>query len=548
MQPKVWPHWVPRRLEVEKTLPQYIQWWAEWAPERVALAYYGTDITYRRLNAMCNRFANALVRLGVSPGDRVALFMQNSIEFVISYVGSLKAGAIVVPINPMLKAEELQYMLSDSGAKVVVLQDSLIPELEKITDNIPVKAGIVTSLRQYLPSIPVIPLSEEMAERARSSSDYLRFHKLVDEAPESPIDRSEMDAVALLEYTGGTTGLPKGAMLTNRAIVVACVATMFWYNYDESDVFMGVTPFFHIMGQQQMMATALVTGAKVVVLPRFQVDIVKSACEYYGCTAWVTAPTAIIALINAEVSLPSLRIFWTGGASISTDLQKRMQQLAPRAIIGEGYGLTEALPQGGAITPLMRWKPGYVGIPQISELKIVDPDDPNRERKVEEEGEILLKGPTIMVGYWRREQETQEAFMNGWLLTGDIGAVDEEGYLRLAGRKKEIIKCSGYSVFPAEVEALLYKHPAVKEAAVIGIPDEYRGESPKAFIVLKDEFRGSVKEEDILEWAKEHIAAYKRPREVEFRDELPKSAAGKVLRRVLAEEEAKKYANGEKRE
>jgi long-chain acyl-CoA synthetase len=246
-------------------------------------------------------------------------------------------------------------------------------------------------------------------------------------------------------------------------------------------------------------------------------------------------------MIIALLSLPNIRdynlqsIFSlnTGGAPVSVELQRQLKELLPRTIVGEGYGMSETLPQGGATTPLYRYKPGFVGIPQLNDIRIFDLETGTVEMPPSEQGEITIKGPAMMKGYWNKLEESAEVLRDGWLYTGDIGLMDEEGYIKLLGRKRELIKCSGFSVFPAEVEDLLYRHPSVKEAAVIGIPDAYRGESPKAFIVLKNEFVGKITEKEILNWAKENMAAYKRPKVVEFREDLPKSGAGKVLKRLL---------------
>jgi long-chain acyl-CoA synthetase len=250
---------------------------------------------------------------------------------------------------------------------------------------------------------------------------------------------------------------------------------------------------------------------------------------------------ALLSLPNIkDYDFSSFRCLSTGGSPVSVELQKKIKELAPRASIGEGYGLTECLSQGGASTPLYRYKPGFVGIPQLNDIKIMDIETGTREMGLNQKGEIVIKGPGVMQGYWNRPEETEEVLRDGWFYSGDLGLMDEEGYIKFLGRKKELIKCSGYSVFPAEVEDLLYRHPAIKEAAVIGMSDPYRGESPKAFIVLKPEYRGKVREEEIIEWSKDNMAAYKRPRVIEFRQELPKSAAGKILKRLLADEDKKK--------
>jgi len=250
---------------------------------------------------------------------------------------------------------------------------------------------------------------------------------------------------------------------------------------------------------------------------------------------------ALLSLPNVkDYDFTSFRCLWTGGASISVELQNRLKELAPDTVIGEGYGLSETIAYGGAITPLYRYKPGFLGVPHLNDIRIVDLATGTKELAPNEEGEITIKGPAVMQGYWNNPEETKRVLRDGWLHTGDIGLMDEEGYVKFLGRTREMIKCSGYSVFPAEVEELLYSHSAVKEAAVIGVSDPYRGESPKAFIILKPEFVDKIKETEILEWCKDNMSAYKRPRFVEFRQELPKSAAGKVLRRILVDEESQK--------
>jgi acyl-CoA synthetase (AMP-forming)/AMP-acid ligase II len=349
------------------------------------------------------------------------------------------------------------------------------------------------------------------------------------------------DDLALLQYTGGTTGLPKGAMITHYNLAYACVGTVMWYRHRYDDVHLGVTPFFHIMGMQQLMCTPLISGGQVVVLARFDTGVTARAIELYKCTYWVTATTSLIAFLEMpdieQHDFTSLRCLWSGGTPISVEIQQKISRLAPNAIIGEGYGLTECTAHGGTITPLLRYKPGFVGIPQLSRIRIVDPETGRQELPLGEEGEIIMKGPAVMKGYWNRPEETEMTLRDGWLYTGDMGTMDDEGYLKIVGRKKEMIKCSGFSVFPSEVEDLLFRHPAVAEVAVIGVADPYRGESPKAFVILKSEYRQKATEADILQWCQENMSTYKRPRAVAVVEELPKSAAGKILRRVLAERE-----------
>ena len=281
-----------------------------------------------------------------------------------------------------------------------------------------------------------------------------------------------------------------------------------------------------------------------MVLARFDTSVVARAIGLFQTTFWVTATTSLTAFLELpdieQYDFSSLRCLWSGGTPISVEIQQKISRLVPNALIGEGYGMTESTSQGGLLTPLFRYKPGFVGIVQLSHVKIVDLETDERELPPGEEGEIIIKGPTIMKGYWNRPEETKKTIRNGWLYTGDIGIMDDDGYGKIVGRSKELIKCSGYSVFPSEVENLLFKHPAVAEVGVIGVPDPYRGESPKAFIILRQDYRGQVEEKEIIAWCKENMATYKRPRAVEFVNELPKSAAGKLLRRVLMQKEREK--------
>jgi acyl-CoA synthetase (AMP-forming)/AMP-acid ligase II len=530
-------------LEIEKPVSEYINDWAEFHPDGIALLFYGRDVTYGELNDAINRFAQGLLQLGLGKGDRVAVFMQNCPQFVISFFGILRAGGVVVSLNPMFKTAELEYEINDAGVEILVALDYLYPEVKKIESKINLKHVILGSLGDYAPADPVLPMPSEVLNPKVSFEGTLDFMNLLETSPGTHlcnIDDMKED-LALLQYTGGTTGLPKGAMITHYNLAYACVGTAFWYRHRYDDVHLGVTPFFHIMGMQQLMCTPLISGGKVVVLTRFDSKVTARAIELFKCTYWVTATTSLIAFLEMpeieEYDFSSMRCLWSGGTPISVEIQKKISKLAPNAIIGEGYGLTECVSQGGVITPLLRYKPGYVGIPQLSQIKIMDLETGRKELPIGEEGEIIMKGPTVTKGYWNRPEETEITLRDGWLHTGDIGAMDDEGYLKIVGRKKEMIKCSGFSVFPSEVENLLFKHPAIAEVAVIGVADPYRGESPKAFVILKSEYRKKTTEGDIIQWCKKNMSTYKRPRAVEFMEELPKSAAGKILRRVLSEKE-----------
>jgi acyl-CoA synthetase (AMP-forming)/AMP-acid ligase II len=544
---KVWPVWAPKTLEVEKPVSEYFRDWAKFTPDRIALSFYGRDISYAELNSMIDRIAWGLVGLGVKKGDRVAIHMENCPQFVIAYFAIQRAGGAVVAANPMFKGAELEFEMNDAGVETLIGIDALYPEIQKIRSRTSLKNVVLTSMKDFLPAEPILALPEEAKHDKQSFPDTIDFVELMNQSQDSPIcNVTDLKKdLALLQYTGGTTGTPKGAMISHYSLSIAALGAMHWYHFREDDVFLGVTPFFHVMGQTVLMCTPLVSGAQIVVLTRFIPDIVAQAITHYRCTYWVGATTMVIALLNLsnirDYDFSSFRCIWSGGAPISVELQNKLKELAPRAVIGEGYGLSEVISQGGACTPLYQYKPGFVGIPQVNvEIKIVDQETGTREMAPNEVGEIVIKSPATMIGYWNKPEETKEMLRDGWLYTGDTGSMDEEGYVKFLGRTRELIKCSGFSVFPAEVEDLLYRHLAVKEAAVIGINDPYRGESPKAFIILKDGYTGKVTEKEILDWCKDNMAAYKRPKFIEFREELPKTAAGKVLRRVLAQEEEKR--------
>ena len=542
----LWPVWVPKTLTVEKPTSEYIREWAALTPQKVALSFYGLDINYKNLNRMIDAMAWGLVDLGVKKGDRVAIHMENCPQFVIAYFAAQRAGAAVVPVNPMFRHAELEHEINDAGAETLFSLDSLYAEVEKIRSRTPLRNVIITSLTDYLPAEPNLPMPPESNEEKRPFSGTLDFTELIEKSQDRPIcNVTDLKTdLALLQYTGGTTGIPKGAMISHHALAYASVGALHWFHHREDDVHLGVTPFFHVMGQIQLMCAPLVSGGRVVILSRFVPVTVARAIVLYGCTFWVAATTMVIALLDlpnvTDRDFSSFRCLVTGGTPISVELQKRLKELAPAAIIAEGYGLSETIAHGGILTPLHRYKPGFVGIPHLNEIKIVDLSTGTKELGSNEEGEITIKGEAVMLGYWNRPEETKEVLRDGWLHTGDIGLMDEEGYIKFLGRTRELIKCSGYSVFPAEVEDLLYRHPAIKEAAVIGVDDAYRGETPKAFIILKPEYENKIKASEILEWCKENMSAYKRPRFVEFRQELPRSAAGKLLRRILVQEESKR--------
>jgi len=536
---KVWPDWVRDDFNIEAPITENLRHFANEHPHKTALDFYGTEMTYQELNEKIDRFAWGLVNLGLRIGDRVCLQMPNSPHFIISYFGILRAGGVVVAVNPMFKTAELEYEINDATPHILICSSHLYQYVDQVKDKVELRHIIVADLSDSIPDDPTFPLPAEVQPLQLDVKDVIPFTHLLDTSPAAPICRifSVKTELALLQYTGGTTGMPKGAMISHYGLAMAAHGVANWFKITPEDTCLGVAPFFHIMGMIPGMCSLLATGAKLVILSRFVVNTVASALERHRVTAWHTSTTMLIALLQTEgiekFNFNSLRLVANGGATISTETLTRFNMLMPQAKMVDGYGLTECISHGGACTPIDGYRPGFVGVPHLNDIKIVDTKTGEYEMATGEEGEIVLKGPALMVGYWQHPDESRKAFRNGWFHTGDIGAMDEHGYLKLLGRNKELIKCSGFSVFPDEVENLMYHNNAVAEVAVIGVPDSYRGESPKAFVVLAPGFKGKITEKEVQDWCKKNMAAYKCPGHIVFTESLPKSAAGKILRRLL---------------
>ena len=551
---KFYPEGIPKSIPYpEVPLPQLLRDTAKKHPDHVALIFEDYKITYRELDELVNRFAAALHDLGISKGDVVALFLPNIPQFVITYYGILRVGGIVTAINPLYKEREVEYQLNNAEAKAIVTLDVLYPTVKKVWKKTKVKSVIITSLKDYLPPVKRIlgTLLGKIptAKVEREPGVYFLKELLARYPPEPPkVEIDPKEDLAVLQYTGGTTGVPKGAMLTHYNLVANAIGAMYWLRAREAeDVHMGVLPLFHIYGMTTVMNSSIYGAGTVVLIPRFDPEKILSSIEKYKVTVFCGVPTLYAVLITHpkidKYNLRSIKFCISGAAPLPPEVQKRFMELTG-AVLVEGYGLTEASPvtHANPLDPTMKTvKVGTIGIPwPDTDAKIVDAETGMKELPPGEVGELVVKGPQVMKGYWKMPEETKAALRDGWLYTGDLATVDEDGYFRIVDRKKDLIKYKGYSVYPRELEDVLYEHPAVKLCAVVGKPDPVAGEIPKAFIVLKPEYEGKVKEEEIIEWVKERVAPYKRIREVEFRRELPLSTVGKVLRRVLREEELKK--------
>ena len=525
----------------DKPLHEYLRARAARQPEHTAFVWYGRHIGYRELDRMSDAFAAWLIGIGVVPGDRVALFMQNCPQYVIAHFAIQKLGAIVGPCGPLFKAHELQYQLEDLGAQVVVAADILYPVIAEVRDRTSLRHVVLTNYADMLPAEPDICVPQEILGGRQPVEGTVDFLAAIASADGRPIPghRPDMDEVALMTYTSGTTGLPKGAMLTYRNALFKTAATsdVNWIGGDQ--VLLAIAPLYHIAGMLMGIDVTVYTGATTVLMYRFEPLAVLQAIQRYRVTWWYSMAPMNVAVMQhpqaCEFDLSSLKVnpATSFGITLTKPLSEQWAAFTGGCALFEAaYGLSEThtmdtvMPKDG-----VRW--GTQGRPAPGvEVRILDPDS-GAERPRGELGEIVLRSPGVFKGYWNKPEATVKTLRDGWVHTGDMGRLDEDGYLCFVGRFKEMIKVSGYSVFPEEVEAILVKHPAVFQAAVIGVPDAGKGEVVKAVLVLKPEARGKVAAEEIIAWARGNMSTYKAPREVEFRDALPATGAGKLLRRLL---------------
>jgi len=556
---KHWPEGVPKTIEVPKVpLHQILRDTAKAHPDQIATVFYGAKLTYRELDEKADRFAAGLRGIGVRKGDRVAMIFPNSPMYLIAFFGILRAGASVVQTNILYKARELEELYKDSGATVVVTLDIFLPNLLKAKPNTPVKHVIVSDVRDFLPGLlaALYPIKKRKDLKKEghwplvvpSGPWVSQFMDLLRNPPEpgkEPAVDPEND-VAVFQYTGGTTGTPKGAMLTHRNLVANVYQCVAWVPFAKPgrEVMMAALPMFHVFGLTVAMLISVKLGATLILHPnpRETATILKLITKHRP-TLFPGVPTMYIGLLGherlAKANLRGIRACLSGAAPLPMEVRRRFEDLTGGKLV-EGYGLTEASPVTHA-NPLVEGAlvKECIGLPFPStEAKVVDPDAGVTEMPLGETGELVIKGPQVMKGYWNKPDETARVIRDGWLYTGDIARIDEDGYFYIVERKKDMIIASGYNVYPREVEEVLFQHPAVLEAAVIGVPDPYRGETVKAFVVLKPGATATA--EELMAYGKERLAPFKAPKAIEFRAELPKSMVGKVLRRTLREEELKK--------
>ena len=511
-------------------------------------------LTWAELRERTLRFATALFQLGVRKGDRVAIMLPNCPEFVVAFYGALRIGAIPVNTNPMYVAREMREQFGDSGCETLVLLDQFFPRLREIHAATRVRRAIVVDVTEGLPW-PARTLARlaqsRRGERAKvpAETDVSFFHELLRSYPPTPPGASLLPTdVALLQYTGGTTGTPKGAMLTHRNLVANGLQARSWFPRlrEEHEVILGAVPLFHAYGLLSVLFLGVAAVAEIVLLPRPRPDAVLEALHRFRPTLFPGVPTLYAGIIDhprvGEYDLRTGTQCLSGAASLPARVVERFEALTGGRLV-EGYGLTETSPltHGNPIHGERRV--GSIGLPvpgtdaRIVDLATGEPLPPGGE------GELEVRGPQVMLGYWNRPAETAEMIHDGWLRTGDICRMDADGWFYVVDRRKDLIDASGFKVFPREVEEVLLMHPAVQEAVVAGVPDAYRGETVKAFVVLRPGQEASA--DEIADFCRLHLAAFKIPRQVEFRAELPKSLVGKYLRRVLVDEERARQARGE---
>lgn len=554
-----YPQEVPPTLEYPSVpLTSLLSEAAEKYPDRTAITFFDKKTTYKALLAQSYRFADALKRLGLRKRDRVALLLPNMPQYIVGYYGILFAGGIVVQLNPLHVERELLRHLSDSGAETIVCLDLLLPRVRGIREKAGLKRIIVASVRDALPVVKkaLYPIAQKrkgqpLPKYDAKAEQLFEFPRLLRGASPTPFTPSvdPREDVAVLQYTGGTTGAPKGVMLTHAnltANVRQCDSWLYKAEQGQETVLAAV-PLFHVYGMTVCMNFGLSIGANIVLVPKFDIELLLKTIHRCKPTIFPGAPTMYIAINHHPLSaikydVSSIRCCISGSAPLPLEVQQQFERLTGGRLV-EGYGLSECSPVTHANPIWGERKTGSIGLPwPDTDCRVVDPNN-GEEVVCGTIGELLVRGPQVMKGYWNKPEETAAAMADGWLHTGDMAYTDEEGYFYIVDRKKDMIIAGGYNIFPREVEEVLFEHPDVQEAAVIGVPDEYRGETVKAFIVRK---AGSIATESELDaHCRSRLAPYKVPRIYEFREELPKTMVGKVLRRELREESSGEGSGGD---
>jgi long-chain acyl-CoA synthetase len=553
-----YPEGVPTTYEFPKfALTRLLDDAASSFPDHVALAFLGAKTSYKQLRSQVDRFAGALAGLGVTKGDRVALVLPNCPQNVIAFFAALRLGAIVVEHNPLYTEAELRHQLADCGAKVVVCLDRVYDTVAKVKNDTAVEHVITTSIVDFLPRVDQLklrlPIAKAKKQRAEISAMLPKASRVKDFSAllksGAPVTRQTPvapDDLALLQYTGGTTGLSKGAMLSHRNLVSNAYMNRLWDTEAKAgkEVTLAVLPLFHAYGLTVAMTNTILLGGTLVLLPRFDLDLVFKAIDEHKPTLFPGVPPIYKALADSPKAkshdLKSIRLCVSGAMKLPTEIAEQFTKISG-AILIEGYGMTETSPSTHANPTVGSGKAGSIGLPLPgTECKIVDQDDAEKLVAPGQPGELAIRGPQVFSGYWGRENQDGVFTSDGYVLTGDVAVMDDDGYFAIVDRKKELIIAGGFNIYPSEVEEVLFALNGVQDAVVVGVPDKYRGETVKAFIVTTP--GAKISEDAVIAHCAASLTAYKVPKLVEFRTELPRTAVGKVLRRVLVEEERAKAA------
>ena len=546
---KSYPKEIPKSIQYDEIpLYNFLLESGKRHKQKKALHFMGKEISFGELLKKAKQMANFLQSIGLKKGDRVASMLPNCPQAVITYYGVMLAGGVVVQVNPLYTERELEYQVKDSGAKYIVCLDILLPRVSSVREKTDLEHAIVTKVSDYLPFpknliYPFIQKRQyNMVVKVEESADTHIWKNIFESVSES-YEKVEIDPkedLALLQYTGGTTGKPKGVMLTHYNLVSNVQMCTAWLHKLEKnqEVVLGVLPFFHVYGMTTVMNLSVMYGSKMILMPKFDAEEVLKTIQKLKPTLFPGAPTIYIGLLNhpnlEKYDLSSIEACISGSASLPVDVQQRFEKVTGGRLV-EGYGLTETSPVTHANFIWGNRVHGSIGVPwPDTEAKIVK-EGTTEELPIGEIGEIAVRGPQVMKGYWNREEDTKKVLKeDGWLLTGDMGRMDEEGYFYVEDRKSDMIIAGGFNIYPREVEEVLFEHTGIQEAAVIGVPDAYRGETVKAVIVPKKGEK--LDEKQLNRYCRKNLAPYKVPRIYEFREELPKTIVGKVLKRQLIEE------------
>jgi len=515
-------------------------------PKNPVLIFGGSRITYQELDYLVDRFASSLFKQGIRKGDRVALLLPNCPQIVIAFYSIFRLGAIAVPINLMYQEREIINQIENSGAETIITLDLLYPRVSVVKDQSNLKNIIITSIKDYLPPLkkmlyPLFQMRGGQKVRVGKGTGIISFKDLIVRGSTDPpsVTISPEDT-AILQYSGGTTGVSKGVELSHNNIVSNTVQICRWYYIIRKgeEVILSILPLFHTYGIAVCMNLSIATGSCMVLIPRFVPKDILKAIQEYRVTFFPGIPGIYATLNNyrniKRWNISSVNYCVSGSAPLPITVMKEFERLTGGVIL-EGYGLTEASPVTHS-NPIHRERRiGSIGLPLAdTDCKIVDIEDGERELPLGESGELCIKGPQVMKGYWNMPFETALTIKDGWLYTGDIARIDEDGYFYIIDRKKDMIISEGFNIYPNEIDEMVLKHPKIFDAAAVGVPDRIRGERVVLYVVLKE---GEVaSQEEIIAFCKEHLAKYKVPKRIEFRKELPKTPVGKVLRRLLRED------------